>query len=65
MTPSFSVCDARAREAADEAVRATLDQVRDRALRSEKTWRALADRARRLDIDRVEAERIRAERRAP
>ena len=35
-----------AKEAKAEAKAATLDNVRDRALRSEATWRGLADQAR-------------------
>ncbi|MBO6528222.1 hypothetical protein [Erythrobacter sp.] len=37
---------ARAAEAAADAKAATLDNVRERALRSEATWQALADQAR-------------------
>ena len=37
---------ARAAEAASDAEAATLSNVRDRALRSEATWQALADQAR-------------------
>ncbi|MBO6768079.1 MAG: hypothetical protein JJ901_07210 [Erythrobacter sp.] len=37
---------ARAAEAAADAEAATLDNVRERALRSEATWQALADQAR-------------------
>ncbi|GMM93201.1 hypothetical protein [Qipengyuania sp. MTN3-11] len=64
MSQSFEFYDARAREAADEASKATLDNVRDRNLRAEKTWRGLADQAQRVADDRQRAERERAERRA-
>ena len=43
---SFEFCTARADEAAEEASGAALDNVRDRALRSEATWRGLAEHAR-------------------
>jgi len=38
--------------------------VRDRALRSEATWRGLAEQARKVAADRVKADRERAARRA-
>lgn len=40
---------ARAAEAKQEAEAATLDNVRDRALRSEAAWTDMADRAGRTD----------------
>ena len=46
MSQTFEFYDARAREAAAEADAATLDNVRDRNLRAEKTWRGLAEQAR-------------------
>ena len=64
MSQTFEFYDARAREAAAEADAATLDNVRDRNLRAEKTWRGLANQARRVLIDRAKAEEERAERRA-
>ena len=63
MSQTFEFYDARAREAATEAKEASLDNVRDRNLRAEKTWRGLADQARRVMIDRAKAERERADRR--
>ena len=48
MTLTFEFCDARAKEAAAAAEEATLDNVRDRALRSEAAWREMADRVARL-----------------
>jgi len=53
----------RARESAVEATAAKLDNVRDRALRSEATWLGLADQARRVAEERVKVERERVERR--
>lgn len=56
---------ARAAEAAADAKAATLDNVRERALRAEKTWKSLADQARRVKAQRekLEAEKA-AEREA-
>ena len=64
MSQTFEFYDARAREAAAEAETAVLANVRERALRSEKTWRALAEQARKVMADREIADRQRAERRA-
>jgi len=63
MSQTFDFYDARAREAAAEAKEATLENVRARNLRAEKTWRALADQAQRVMMDRAKAEHDRAERR--
>ena len=60
-TQSFEFCTARADEAAADAEEATLDNVRDRALRSEKTWRGLAEHARGVATER---EKVRAEKAA-
>jgi hypothetical protein len=38
--------------------------VRERELRSEKTWRGLAEQARKTAEERVKADRVRAEKRA-
>jgi aspartyl-tRNA synthetase len=46
------------------AEKATLDNVRERELRSEKTWRGLAEQARKTAVQRVKAENERAEKRA-
>ncbi len=62
MSQSFSFYDQRARDAADEAQQATLDNVRDRNLRAEKTWRALADQAQKVEDDRKKAAVVRQER---
>lgn len=64
MSQTFEFYDARAREAAAEADKATLDNVRDRNLRAEKTWRGLAEQARKVMVDRKAAEEERAKRRA-
>ena len=64
MSQTFDFYDARAREAATEAENAQLIMVRERALRAEKTWRGLANQARKVEVDRAKAEVIRAERRA-
>jgi len=64
MSQTFDFYDARAREAAVEAERADLIMVRERALRAEKTWRGLANQAKKVERDRIKAEEIRQERRA-
>lgn len=46
MAPTIEFCQERAEEAAEEARNATLENVRERALRSEVAWRGMADRAR-------------------
>lgn len=55
MSQTFDFYDARAKEAATEAAEATLDNVRDRNLRAEKTWRALAEQARKTVAAREKA----------
>ena len=64
MSQTFEFYDARARESAAEARAAVLDNVRERALRSEATWRALADQARHVAEERVKVEHEKAARRA-
>jgi hypothetical protein len=64
LSQTFEFYDARANEAAAEADAATLDNVRERNLRAEKTWRALATQAQKVMTDRGKAEAIRAERKA-
>ena len=51
----------RARAAVERAnaERATLDNVRERALRSEATFRALAEQARKVSADRAKLQRER------
>jgi hypothetical protein len=63
VSQTFEFYDARAREAAAEADQATLDNVRDRNLRAAKTWRGLADQARRVLAERNKAEQERVDRR--
>ena len=63
MSQTFEFYDARAKDAAAEAQAAILDNVRDRALRSEASWRSLADQARKIAADRIKAEQERAARR--
>jgi hypothetical protein len=54
----------RADEAAAEAGATQLANVRERALRSEKTWRGLAAQAKKTIVERAKADIVRAERRA-
>lgn len=63
MSQGFTFYDARANESAEAAAAAQLDNVRDRNLRSEKTWRALAEQARKVEEDRAKAEVERQSRR--
>lgn len=55
MSQNFAFYDERAKEAAAEAESATLDNVRERNLRAEKTWRGLADQALKIQEDREKA----------
>jgi hypothetical protein len=64
MAQTYEFYCERADEAAALADKATLDNVRERELRSEKTWRGLAEQARKTAEERVKAEQVRAERRA-
>ncbi len=59
--PTYEFYSTRAAESAAEAKAATLDNVRDRALRSEATWQALADQARAVARQRKRSETTRAE----
>ena len=59
MSQTFEFYDARANEAASEAAEATLDNVKNRNLRAEKTWRGLADQAKRVSQERQKALRER------
>ncbi|MDE2623781.1 MAG: hypothetical protein KGM83_11395 [Betaproteobacteria bacterium] len=63
MSQTFEFYDARAREAADNANKATLQNVKERNLRAERTWRELADQAQLVVLNRAKAERERAARR--
>jgi len=56
MSISFEFATERADEAAHAAESAELDNVRDRALRSEAAWRDMADRARKTEESRAKRE---------
>jgi len=60
MAQTFEFYNERADAAAEAAKKAELDNVRDRELRSEKTWRGLAEQARKgaVERERADAERI-------
>lgn len=60
MNQTFEFYDARAKEAAAEAQRSTLLNVKERNLRAEKTWRDLANKARKVSQERARSERERA-----
>jgi hypothetical protein len=64
MNQSFTFLDTRAREAEAEAAKATLSNVKDRALRSAATWRTMADKALKIEEDRARADADRAARKA-
>ena len=64
MNQSYEFYSTRADEAKKDAMAATLDNVRERALRSEATWRALADQARAVTRQREKIEREKAAERA-
>jgi hypothetical protein len=64
MSQTFEFYDARAKEAAAEADRAELANVRERSLRAEKTWRGLAEQARKVSLERAKVEREKAAQRA-
>ena len=63
MAQTYEFYQERADAAAAAAERATLENVRERELRAEKTWRGLADQARAVVVSREKADRERAERR--
>lgn len=63
MAQTWEFYTERAREAAVEAQAAKLDNVRERALRSQATWLGLADQARRVADERIKVERERNDRR--
>ena len=64
MSQTFEFYTERADQSAAEASAAALANVRERALRSEKTWRGLAAQAKRTSAERAKAEVERTERRA-
>lgn len=61
MADSYEFYCERADAAAAEAERATLDNVREREIRAEKTWRGLAEQARRVKLDREKSQREKVE----
>jgi len=63
MAQTYEFYSERADEAALLADKATLENVRERELRSEKTWRGLAEQARKTAEERVKADAARAEKR--
>ncbi|QFT78803.1 hypothetical protein [Erythrobacter sp. THAF29] len=63
MSQSYEFYSARADEAALRAKEATLENVRVRELRAEKSWRALADQARKTVVAREKADARRAAKR--
>ena len=60
MAQTYEFYNARAEEAAARAEKATLDNVRNRELRAEKSWRGLAEQARKSIIarEKADAERV-------
>ena len=60
MAQTFEFYNARAEEAAARAEEATLDNVKSRELRAEKSWRGLAEQARKSVIarEKADAERV-------
>ena len=60
MAQTYEFYNARAEEAAARAEKATLDNVRNRELRAEKSWRGLAEQARKSVIarEKADAERV-------
>jgi len=64
MAQTYEFYRDRADEAAALADKATLANVRERELRSERTWRGLAEQARKTVEERAKADRRREERRA-
>ncbi|KPQ32168.1 MAG: hypothetical protein HLUCCX21_02655 [Porphyrobacter sp. HL-46] len=64
MAQTYEFYCERADEAAALADAATLDNVRERELRSEKTWRGLAEQARKTAVQRAKTEQVRADKRA-
>ena len=59
MAQSYEFYIERAESAAKAAAKAELDNVRDRELRAEKTWRGLAEQARKGVIAREKADAAR------
>lgn len=53
MSQTMSYCLERAEQSAEDARVALLENVRERALRSEEAWRKMADRADKLEQNRA------------
>lgn len=64
MAQTYDFYRERADAAAAAAEKATLENVRERELRAEKTWRGLAEQSRKVAEDREKAAREKAEQRA-
>ncbi len=64
MSQTYEFYAERAKEAAGEAASATLDNVRERHERAEKTWTALAEQARTVKAERIRTEESKAALRA-
>ena len=62
MALTVEFCEARAQEAADEARNTKLENVRQRALRSEAAWRTMGNRLLLARRERMAAEAERAAR---
>ncbi|MEM7701439.1 MAG: hypothetical protein AAF251_05830 [Pseudomonadota bacterium] len=63
MSQSYEFYMERAKAAAKAAKEAVLDNVRERELRSEATWRGLAEQSRKVADERAKAEAVRAAKR--
>ena len=64
MAATYEFYMQRAQEAAEAAGKAQLANVRERELRSEKTWLGLANQARAVAVQRQKTEAEKAEKRA-
>jgi len=59
MAQTIAFYEERAEEAAQEARKATLENVRERALRSEAAWRDMAERAIQVEKGREDKRKLR------
>lgn len=64
MAATYEFYIARAKEAAAAAKEAELENVRERELRSEKTWRGLAKQAQAVAAQRAKVDQEKADRQA-
>ncbi|RIV85741.1 hypothetical protein [Aurantiacibacter zhengii] len=62
MSQNYHFYKQRAEEAATDADGAELENVRERHLQAEKTWRGLAEQARKVEEDRAVAKQERLDR---